>query len=228
MTEIKLGIEKLIDDAIVKRAESKESRDYLGLSSIGTECSRELWYSFHQPEKITDPRLNRIFDLGNKIEDYLIELLREAGLTVYTHDENGNQFGIVDGLLAGHIDGVVVGLPESTKPHVLEFKSAKDSRFKEFVKNGYKSDAKYWAQVQTYMYYMKLENALVVIMNKDDCNLYFERIKLDKKFAERKILRGKEIAEMTDDIPARQYTKPTFYKCKFCNYNEKCWEGKDE
>jgi len=62
---------------------------------------------------------------------------------------------------------------------------------------------------------MGLENCLAVVINKNTCELYFERIKLDKKYAERVILRGKEIAKFDKkDIPIRKYSKSTFYKCK--------------
>ena len=229
MTEIKLGVAKLIDDAITRRAESKESRNYMGVSGLGEECSRKLWYSFHEPIKITDARVNRIFDLGNMLEDYVIRLLRDAGITVHTHDENGEQFGFTDGDIAGHIDGVLTGLPESTKPHLFECKSANAKNFKVFVDKGYKNNKTYWTQVQVYMLKMGLENCLVVVINKGTCELYFERIKLDKKYAERAILRGKEIARFNaDDKPMRKYAKSTFYKCKWCDHATKCWEGEDE
>lgn len=227
MSEIKLGIYNLVDSYLEKKANEKESRDYLGGSIIGKECSRALWYDFYSPKKITHPRVNRIFDLGNLIEDYVISLLKGAGLTVYESDENGEQFGFVDGHIAGHIDGVVTGLPESSKPHLLEIKSANSKRFKEFQDKGYKSNKTYWTQVQVYMFKMGLERALVAVMNKDNCELYFERIELDKKFAERQLLRAKEIVKLKEE-PVRPYSKPTFYKCKFCDHREECWNLKEE
>lgn len=228
MTEIKLGIAKLIDDAIVKQVQEKGSRDYMGASGLGTECSRELWYSYHQPKPILDPRVNRIFRVGDLYEDYVIKLLRDAGMTIYTEMENGEQFGFVDGKIAGHIDGVITGLPESTKPHLLEIKSANAKRFKAFTEKGFKSDKKYWTQIHVYMLKMGLGDCLVVVINKDNCELYFERVKLDKKFAERQLLRGHEISNMVNDIPVRPYSKPTFYKCKFCNYHSECWNNIEE
>lgn len=222
---MKTGTALLIDKAIEKRASEKKDRDYMGVSGIGEECSLKLWYSFHKPQKITDPRVNRIFDLGNLIEDYVISLLREAGLTVHTHMENGEQYGFTDGDIAGHIDGVVLGLPESTQPHLFECKSANSKRFAEFVKKGYKHDKKYWTQIQVYMYYMKLKRALVVVMNKDNCELHIERCEYDKKYAERAILRAKEIAKFSEaDKPMRKYHSKTFYKCKFCQWADECWE----
>lgn len=223
MTDLKMGLALLVDKAIARKAEEKQHRDYMGASGIGTECSRQLWYSYHAPKQITDPRVNRIFDLGNSVEELVIGWLREAGLTVYEVDDNGDQFGFTDGPIAGHIDGVVIGLPESTKPHLLEVKSANAKRFKSFQDKGYKTDPKYWVQIQTYMLKMNLENGLVVVMNKDNCDLYFERVKLDKRFAERKLSRAKEIAALVDDPPIRQYSSKDYYKCKWCDHREECW-----
>lgn len=222
MSDVKLGIYNLVDLALERKAQESKSRDYIGGSVLGEECSAKMWWSYHHPKPITDARVNRIFRLGNIIEDEVIELLRMAGLTVYTEMDNGDQFGFVDGVVAGHIDGVVTGLPESTKPHLLEIKSAKSTRFKEFEKKGYKCDSKYWTQIQVYMRKMNLDKALVVIYNKDTSELLFLRYDLEKRFADSKISRGKAIAEMQEP-PMRIATKPTFYKCKWCDYSEECW-----
>lgn len=227
MTELVTGTLRQIDHAITEKARSEKPRTYLGASSIGEECHRKLWYSFHKPKPILDPRINRIFRLGNLIEDEIIALLREAGFTVYTEDENGEQFGFIDGPVAGHIDGVILGLPESTKPHLLELKSAKDKSWKEFVKKGYAKDPKYMAQVQIYMRKMNLENALVIVYNKDTSELYLERIKLKKRHADALISKGKAIAEMGSE-PPRQYSSKTFYKCKLCDWKEECWNDMEE
>lgn len=228
MSEVSLGIYRLVDLAIENKAKSEPSRDYMGASILGKECSRELWYTYHTPKRITEPRVNRIFQVGHILEDYIVKLLRDAGVTVYTEDGSGEQFGFTDGPIAGHIDGVVVGLPESTKPHLLECKTANNKRFNEFVKNGYESNKTYKAQIHIYMLKMELDNCLAVVMNKDNQELYFERIKLDKKYAKRILLRGKEIAELPeDDKPLREYSSPTFYKCRFCDYAEECWEAED-
>ena len=220
-----MGIYKLIDEGIMKQVEAKGHRDYLGASLLGEECSRKLWYTFHQPKTVDDPRVHRIFALGHILEDYMIKLLRDAGLTVYCEDENGEQFGFRDGLIAGHIDGVVVGLPESSKPHLAEFKTANSKRFKQFCEKGCEAvEPKYWGQCHIYMYKMQLENCLFMVICKDTQQLYFERIKLDAKYAQSLLERGKMIAE-SEDMPARRYTKRTFFKCRFCQWAESCWEG---
>ena len=221
--EIKLGVAKMIDDSILNSCKVAKKRDYMGASGLGEECDRKLWYSYKKPKPVTSARLKRIFDMGNIIEDYLVRIFRDAGLTVYDVMENGDQFGFKDGDIAGHCDGVVVGLPESSKPHLLEFKSAKASSYKAFVKNGVKKEnKKYYVQMQIYMNKLNLDRALFVMMNKDTQELYFERVEYDKVCAETFLLRGKEIAKEEEE-PERKYPKSTFYKCKWCDWNNECW-----
>lgn len=229
MAEVmKMGTAKLVDDAIVANAEAKDKRTYMGASILGTECDRALWYKFKHPTTVDDARVLRIFELGHRIEDIIIADLRLAGITVFTHGEDGEQFGFTDGVIAGHCDGVLTGLPESTKPHLFEAKSANDKRFKEFVKKGCVGvSQEYLVQCQVYMLKFDLENCLFVVYNKNTSEYYFERIKLNKPMAEMFINRGKDIAEMEDE-PKRKYGKSTFFKCRFCNYNERCWEDENE
>lgn len=219
------GIQKLLSDSIQKRIDEEKKRDYLGTSILGIECERQLWYTWHEPKREHSPRIQMIFDMGHIIEDYLIGLLRAAGLKVWTQTEDGKQFGFVDGYVAGHWDGVIQGIPESTKPHLLEIKSINDKGFQQYVKKGVKVNNKvYWIQMQVYMLKSGLENAQFMMMNKNTCELYFERIKLDAAAADGAILRGEEMIA-SKERPRRQYKKSTFFKCRFCNWNETCWEG---
>lgn len=213
----------LIDEALRRKANSKAPRDYLGASILGEECDAALWFSIHKPVVLDDPRLNRIFQMGNLIEDYVIQLLQESGINVFTRDEDGNQFGFVDTPIAGHIDGVLTGLPESSKAHLFECKSMNDKNFTLINKVGLKEfSSKYWAQVQVYMKYMKLERCLFVAMNKDNQELYFERVKFVAMEAEYYVNRGKEIHGL-EERPARKYPSKAHFKCKFCSFREQCW-----
>lgn len=217
---------ELIDMAISQRSLSQKKRDYLGASMLGEECDRKLWYDFHEPVPVEDPRVQRIFDMGNLIEDYLVELLKDAGVKVFAVDANGEQFGFVDGPVAGHSDGVAIGLPEMPEntPALLEFKSCNAKNFKAFKDKGVRAhNYKYFVQMQVYMRKLNLRYAMFIAMNKDTQELYFEVVELQDSIAGHFILRGKEIAE-TKELPNRKYVSDTFYKCKFCNHRKKCWE----
>jgi hypothetical protein len=223
--EIKLGTDKLLDDACVSRRSKEKKRDYIGASMLGEDCERQLWYNIKTPKPIDDPRVLRIFDMGDMVEEYLVQLLKDAGITVWDVDENGDQFGFVDGRVAGHCDGVAQGFPESTVPHLLEFKSANNKNFKAFVKKGVKAQSmKYWVQVQIYMEKLNLTRCMFMVYNKDTSELYTERIKYERSAGTMYIDRAKEIDEQ-DTPPDRKYKSKDFFKCRFCNHREECWDG---
>ena len=220
---MKLGTAKLIDDAILASRKKKEKRNHVGASILGTECDRKLWYMINQPNEIDDPRTIRIFELGDAIENELVRFFRQAGLTVYDKDENGNQFGFDDGDIKGKTDGVVMGLPESSQPHLLEFKSASNKNFKAFEKDGVNGNEVYKAQCHIYMLKMKLNRCLFVVYNKDTSAIYYERFKVDKTYAEIMLARGREILN-AKEMPSRKYKKSTFFKCKMCDWSKECWQ----
>lgn len=223
MSELRLGAYRLLDEGIVKARASEPKREYLGASVLGIECDRQLWYEYHAPIPIEDPRILRIFDLGKSIEELVLVWLVQSGISVWTKDSNGEQFGFIDSLIAGHWDGIVVGLPESAAPHVLEVKSAKASSFKEFESKGLTAaNHRYYIQCQVYMLKAGVEDCLFICVNKDTCELYIERVKLDKAVAENAIMRGKEIVA-TKEMPDRKYSKSSHFRCKMCSYRNRCW-----
>lgn len=158
--------------------ESNGGRHYLGMSEIGKSCSRALWLSFrgYTPSAI-EGKAKMIFSLGNCVEDEVIKWLDLAG---YKVTDRQREFLEVNGYFRGHWDGCIEGI--SSKPHVLEIKSANDSRFKSYQNLGVKAvSPEYYAQVQCYMGYSGLKRALFVIMNKNNCDLYTERVYYSKE-----------------------------------------------
>jgi CRISPR/Cas system-associated exonuclease Cas4 (RecB family) len=212
-----------IDNYLSESIAQQSPRTYLGGSVIGKECDRQLWYEYHSPIPNQDPRIQRIFHMGHLLESYVISLLKHSGYEVF-HEDAASQFGFRDGKIAGNIDGVII---VDGKPLLLEIKSASDKRFNEMVKTGVEqSDPIYYTQMQVYMKYMELDEALFVAINKNNCELHMERIKFDKMHAEYKVNRGKEIVEMENE-PERKYKTKAHFKCKMCSYKEKCWNGSD-
>lgn len=212
-------------------------RPYLGMSGIGDDCLRKVWFGFRfaSIKKITR-RLKLIFDRGHREEEIIIAELKEIGLEIFRRDEDGGKveiFGIEGekqeqavGFFEhekGHIDGRVLGVVEApTTEHLLEMKTMNDSRFKKFKKEGVKnSDPKYYAQIQKYMHHKKLTRTLFVARNKNDEMLGFERIHYDKDYSE--ILEKKTADLITSDSPEFfQKLTRSDYRCKFCDHFEVC------
>lgn len=211
----------MVDEAIVKKI--KEKRDYMGTSGLGEPCDRALWYSYHYPKPVDKAIVLRKFDVGHSLEPVVIQWLKDAGLAVFAEDKNGEQFGFTDGVIAGHVDLVILGIPGDEKtPYLGEVKTTNQYSFKKFVKEGVAHHPKYLTQINVYMFKLKLKKCLFIAVNKDSQELYFEIVELDEFLAVSSIQRGKVIAEMRE-LPERLYPSKNFFLCKFCNYNKECW-----
>jgi hypothetical protein len=214
----------LIDEMLTKKASEAKPRTYLGTSTLGEVCDRKLWYSYKSPEPILDPRINRIFRLGHLIEKEVTDLITESGLVTYLADENGNQFGFTDGIIGGHCDGVII---VNELAHLLEIKSAKNSRFNTIKKEGIRiAEPIYYTQVAVYAEKLELKYIKFIVYNKDTSELYEEDLHEDPIEAHASINRGKDIGNRESE-PERKYDHKSNFNCKLCSHRAKCWSDAD-
>jgi hypothetical protein len=214
------------------RVPAQKERFYLGMSAIGGECLRAVWYDFRKVAKKQFPaRLLRLFRRGDIQEYQFIYLLRGIGFTVWEKDENGKQFKATD--FEGHFSGSMDGVGEAPKkfwkkgkqpqPFLLEFKTYKDSRFNKLRKEKVrKSDPKYWTQCQAYMGYNDLKGCLFCAVNKDDDNLYFEWVEFSKIAFESIVDKAETILTVTEPPDKIPLAGNGNYICKYCDFREIC------
>lgn len=209
-----------IDKKLIDNSSKQQQRTYMGASMLGKECDRQVYYSYNFPIHKDDPSHIRRMLAGHLYESMAISILRNSGYTVYNEDGDGKQYCFSDGKIGGNCDGFI----EIDGIHyLLEIKSANDKRFNDMVKLGIKiSDPTYYYQVQVYMKYFELDCCYFYVINKNNQDHYAEYIKYSAIDADYIINRAKEIAEMNSE-PDRKYMSSSFYKCKFCDYRERCW-----
>ena len=232
------AVVELIDKAMQAKNKEQPKRKYLGASRIGEGCSRKLAYEYHMTEK--DPGADfkgntlRMFDMGHDGESRVADYLRTAGFELQTHTPDGRQIGIsdVDGKFKGHLDGVVQGGPEIpglVYPMLWENKALGVSSFKDVVNKGIKeSKPVYYAQVQIYMGYHKLESCLFTCLNRDSAELNVEVIPFNSRDCQDYIDKVAVIVSTVDpeEIP-RPYNDPSDYRCKsMCDFRDRCWSRK--
>ena len=85
-------VNDLLDQVEVQ--EERQRRFYLGISGIGNSNNRLVWmrYRWLMPDD-WEPRVLRLLDLGNVVEEDLIKKLRKIpGAKIYDVDKNGKQF----------------------------------------------------------------------------------------------------------------------------------------
>lgn len=218
----------------LEAARPAEDRPYLGMSGFSSDCDRSLWYGWrkaHAPEPL-DGRRIRLFETGHLEEDRLVDNLRAAGVLVEPTDPaTGRQFAVwnLGGHLRGHLDGRVLRVPEAPKTwHVLECKTHNDKSFKELVKSGVTaSKPGHFRQMQFYMHHTGLTRALYVAVNKNDDQLYTERLRYDPLAAHQLLVRAERILR-ADEPPARLHqdpSAPSAYACGWCPARGLCHDG---
>lgn len=211
----------------IKNNHEDKPRRYLGGSIIGKPCARQLWYDFRWVTfEEFEGRLLRLFETGHLEEPRLVKNMRDAGITVYeVDDRTGRQFAISfhGGHFRGHADGVALGILEAPKTwHLCEFKTHNDKSFKSLVKDGVqKSKPMHYAQMQVYMAGLGLTRAFYLARNKNDDELYCERVPFDKDEAQKYIDRAERII-FAPEPPMRISDRPDWFECKFCPHSEYC------
>jgi hypothetical protein len=213
---LRLKTEIMIEDPPVIQT----NRPYFGISGIGNECPRALWYSFRwTTERAFSPRVQRLLTRGHREEPIIIADLKKIGIKV-----SGRQKTIIagEGHIKGHCDGVAENVPDAPNtPHLLEFKTANDANFKKIVKQGVqKAKPEYYAQCQCYMDKLKLKRALFIVVNKNTDARYYERIRIDKKAAQFYFDRAMDI--ISTETPPDKIGGATWFSCKWCDHYSVC------
>ena len=198
-------------------------RTYLGLSQIGHSCPLYLWLCHNKYKQISiHGQTLRLFEHGNKVEDWIISDLLKVGYRVYGQQREV-MFEDKEIKLYGHIDGIIEGLEESFKPHLLECKSANDKKFHELIKlNSYEAwNEGYKTQIQVYMLGLELERCLAIVYNKNTSEIYSERIKLDKSYAIQKLEHVFNI--LANPKPENKCPRADWWEAKFCGFYNECF-----
>ena len=225
-------INHLLDD--VELQKERGLRFYLGMSQIGNPNQRLLWLRWRwlMPDD-WEPRVLRLLDLGNVVEEHLIKKLRKIpGASIFDLDGDGKQLQVkaLGGHLKGHLDGIAKKLPglDPKNPYLLEFKTANDNRFNKLQSLGSYCDwsEEYAAQIHMYMGLGKLKHCIAIVYNKNNSDLYTEIIEYDKDFFDSIMNKAENI--LLAEIPPDNYIPETDYRIK--NYmtpgQQACYLGK--
>ena len=227
------------------KSKAEPPRGYLGGSTLGQECERLLAYQFHRVERDEGRhfkgRTLRIFDMGHDGEERVAAYLRLAGFTLLTERSNGKQFGfgVVWSeerncyLIAGHIDGVITDGPAEIGgramkyPALWENKAVGNKKWTKIKREAILSaDIVYYTQMQTYMAYLELADnpALFTALNRETGEIYGELVPFAPNVAQAASDRGARVIETSvpEELP-RIAKDRTFYKCKWCDYQDRCW-----
>lgn len=226
-----------IDKAIAYAALLKEKpRRYVGMSSVGEECKRKLWYRFRwaTPETFDAKSLKR-FEDGHTQEDVQANRLRLVhGITLLTHDpDTGDQIGFRDlaGHFCGHCDGNILGILQAPKTwHIWEHKSVEEKALVELEKlkrtYGDKEALKHWkpvyyAQAILYMYYAGMTRHYLTVSSPGGRRTVSCRTNCDTAEALVLIEKAKRIIE-AQNPPEKISKSADYFECRWCSFHSIC------
>ena len=226
------------DKALEAKAAQEKPRGYLGMSNIGEECWRYLFYSFRQAYKKSPPAfLIKCAERGHLAEDIQAKRLRMvSGINLVTSDPNSGrqiEFSDVNGHFKGHCDGVITGLLQSPKtPHVWEHKEKEQKFVNEFNKIkaelGEKQALKKWhpvyyAQAVLYMFFLDIKRHYLTVTVPGGRETYSARTEANDEFANQ--LRDKAKRIINSNEPFEKIGGADFFKCKMCDARGICHQG---
>jgi hypothetical protein len=221
-------IAKLIFQA--REASSEErNRLHLGASKIGAECERELFYSFRwalNPQ--FSGRMLYLFERGQSEEQVFLSKLRSIGIECFEtepHTDKQFHFSHFGGHFSGSLDGIACKIPGKPPEqwHVLEFKTHNNKSFTALINKGVQAHKpEHYAQMQIYMGMTGYNRALYGAVNKDNDELYFERVRFSQPFFEHLVSKAARVIFTTqppDGISADIASTP----CKYCDFKPLCY-----
>jgi len=230
-----------VDKALELQQQLEKPRNYMGMSMIGHECWRKVFYDFRNvtKRKISASGIRAISD-GFKQEDIMVERLRMLPFIelITTDTDDPTKQIAVEGLLShfrGHLDGVIKGLKEAPATyHVWENKSVNQKKFdllnKLKVEKGEKNALKEWdiiyySQAQCYCHYTELDRHYMTVETPGGRDYTSIRTDYNRKYAEMIIDKAQQLIFNNFDLPARISDKREFFQCGWCEFKGICHDG---
>ncbi len=206
---------------IIKRQEKIEDdeRDYIGASSIGSDCLRQIWYQFKGIKAEAIPtKFRRTWAIGKRLEGLILDWLEESGLEIARTWYDLQSKMVPE--FKGHLDSVWTKKGEAVA--IIEVKTAKDASFKIFVKKGVKVwNPQYYAQIQSYMGMSGIFSTYILVLNKDNSDISDELVEFDPTFYVNLECKALMISKAVVP-PPRVHGSPLWYQCKMCKFNKVC------
>ena len=196
-------------------------REGLHASTMGN-CPRAIYYSKVLGKKIKlDPRVKRIFATGDSFHSQMIRFLYAVpNIRVAAAEINMPE----NGLIKGTTDAII-GI--QSENFIVDFKSMNSFGFKKL----FEPKEEHLIQILIYLYYFKIRRGILIIEDKNTCEL--KEFIVDSFKAENQAIISETLDKakyLLDCIknkivpPKPIFTKDDKWKCKYCQYCKECKE----
>lgn len=222
------AVNEAIDASLASTVEAP--RPYLGASALGHDCLRKIQWDWIAPTTF-DARTRRIFARGHWCEQYVVNLLNQAGFR-FDRESPKLAFSQIGGLFKGHADGIILGGPSVAGvgyPCLWENKGLGSRGWTKLKNDGLaKSYQAYADQVALYQAYLNLTEhpALFTACNMDTMEMLHLLVPFDPARAQAASDRAVQIvlATQAKEVLSRVTDNPDDWRCKWCAHKGRCWE----
>ena len=227
---LNVAINAYVEQASACKHANDQPRGYLGASLIGDECLRKIQFEWMVATTNFPARVRSIFARGHFFEGESRQLLINAGFAFAPPEVLG--FIAVDGLIAGHADGIIIKAPAVpglylATPALWEHKALNAKNYRAVERDGLaKVFPRYAAQVALYQNFLKVvaNPALVTITNADTCERLYFTVLFDARRAQEASDRAVQVIEATrvGELLPRLDQSLEDFRCKMCSRRERC------
>jgi hypothetical protein len=213
-----IDFNELVDNYLKKEPKPKEIGKYYP-SEVGG-CIRKIWFSYKKPKQ-KDKDTLKIFEAGNRMHDFISEVIKSEKNPHVELVEKEMPFKLPfdDFIISGRIDDLIL-LKIDNKEYLVEVKSTKY-----LPKEPNKAHI---SQLQFYMHARKIENGILLYIQKDNLQTKWFDITYDKAQAEEIIERFKKLHSslVKNEIPEAEAKQggETLWMCDYCEYKDECDE----
>lgn len=206
----------------------------IGVSGIGHECARYLFYSLRwmSNDDIITPRMKRLLNRGNHEEILFEKLITKIGFQPIKAEGKQHKVEHCKGHVKGYADGIAAtcGIDPLAYPklsqlpsHVLlEYKTCGTGRgFADYSKTVILHKPIYYAQICVMGFSFNIPTCVFLVVNKNDDDIYAEVVELDFSHAKKLIDRAGSVI-FTNNPPKKLAQSPSFSTCKSCKHNTIC------
>jgi hypothetical protein len=222
---ISVALNTLIDQA---EPPEENFRQYLGASSIGSECLRKIQYDW-QCDPAHPSRTRDIFRRGHLLEELSRQHLIRAGFKFAPAGRLA--FSTAGGLFRGHADGIIVAGPDLlgvNYPCLWEHKALGDKGWRALERDGIeKAYPHYAAQVWLYQAYLDVteQPAIFSAVNANTMERLHLLLPFDAAQAQAWSDRAVTVIEATraGELLPRAYDDSKDWRCRMCAHTVRCW-----
>src|SRR5262245_25734872 len=226
---LNVAINARVEEASTCKHADDQPRGYLGASLIGDECLRKIQFEWMVSSMTFPARVRSIFARGHFFEAESRQVLIDAGFVFAPPEALG--FIAVDGLIAGHGDGIIISAPAVAglylaTPALWEHKGLNAKNYRAVERDGLaKVFPRYAAQVALYQNFLNVTNpALVTITCVDTCERLYFTVPFDARRAQEASDRAVQVIEATrvGELLPRLDQSCEDFRCKICSHRERC------